>query len=394
MDTRIVINKLAGTINPSSSADPLYRTSAIRRALMAGTNPMQARMQDGSGERIYRYSYEDVDRHGNVRVYFRRLGYPKIRLREHPGTPEFEAEYQRAFAGKVVKPAQKGVHLKGSMGWLCEQYYAAPKFKSLDAGTRKQRHRFLDAICLKAGNSPYAAMRPSDVVKFRDEKAETPDVANAIVQAIRSVFAWACEPEYALAVSNPAIGIKKLAPHNPDGYEPWTEADIAKFCEVHAHGTRERLALDLAIYTGCRRADIIRLGPPMEDNEHLVFVEHKGRSKRGRKEHRLPILPVLRASIDATSTGIHTYLVNSRGEPFQEATFGLFFRTACRAAGIDKSIHGVRKLSAEQCALNGATTNQLMAMFGWRTGSMAEHYTRKADRLRLEADGARLRLAT
>jgi len=41
--------------------------------------------------------HEDVDRHGNVRVYFRRaVGQPKIRLRARPGTVEFGRECERA----------------------------------------------------------------------------------------------------------------------------------------------------------------------------------------------------------------------------------------------------------------------------------------------------------
>ena len=33
-----------------------------------------------SGTRLYRFVVEDIDRHGNVRIYFRRKGQPKIRL--------------------------------------------------------------------------------------------------------------------------------------------------------------------------------------------------------------------------------------------------------------------------------------------------------------------------
>ena len=52
---------------------------------------MKVRLRDKSGIRLYRYIVEDVDRHGNVRIYFRRTGQPKIRLRERPGTEAFDA---------------------------------------------------------------------------------------------------------------------------------------------------------------------------------------------------------------------------------------------------------------------------------------------------------------
>ena len=54
---------------------------------------MKTRMRDGSGARHYKYTLESMDRHGNVRIYFqRRKGDRRIRLRERPGTLEFERE--------------------------------------------------------------------------------------------------------------------------------------------------------------------------------------------------------------------------------------------------------------------------------------------------------------
>ena len=58
---------------------------------------MKFQMRDGSGWRKYNRVVEDVDRHGNVRVYYRPgKGKPKIRLSSTPGTAEFETEYHRA----------------------------------------------------------------------------------------------------------------------------------------------------------------------------------------------------------------------------------------------------------------------------------------------------------
>ena len=50
----------------------------------------------GEGDMItvrYSYVYEDVDRHGNVRLYFWRKGQRKVRVREQPGTEEFTSRY-------------------------------------------------------------------------------------------------------------------------------------------------------------------------------------------------------------------------------------------------------------------------------------------------------------
>jgi hypothetical protein len=54
----------------------------------------------------FKYVVEDVDRHGNVRLYFRRKGQSKIRLSGIPGSDEFMAEY-RAAIFKVDKERRR-----------------------------------------------------------------------------------------------------------------------------------------------------------------------------------------------------------------------------------------------------------------------------------------------
>src|SRR5215472_11263515 len=99
---------------------------------------MKVRLRDNSGSRLYRYLVEDLDRHGRTRIYFRRKGRPKIVLKETPGTPAFEAEYQRAFYGVSQPPSPiRTPAMGGTMRWLCQQYYASPAFQSLAPSTRK-----------------------------------------------------------------------------------------------------------------------------------------------------------------------------------------------------------------------------------------------------------------
>jgi integrase len=179
-----------------------------------------------------------------------------------------------------------------------------------------------------------------------------------------------------------------LESKNPDGFKAWTEADVAKYEARHPVGTKARLALDLLLYTGVRRSDLVKLGPQMERGGKLVFTETKGR-RRIVKTHELPILPPLRASIDASPTGHLVYLVTTQGRPHSVKAFGNWFKRRCREAGVgDLSAHGLRKLGAQRCAEAGATEHQLMALFGWTTSKQAAVYTRKVNRARLEAAAA------
>jgi len=68
-------------------------------------------------------------------------------------------------------------------------------------------------------------------------------------------------------------------------------------------------------------------------------------------------------------------------------SFGNAFRDACRAAGIRKSAHGLRKLAATRAADADATLWQLNGMFGWTGTKMASLYTQAADRKRAAREG-------
>src|SRR5215472_9882006 len=159
---------------------------------------MQVRLGDHSGSRLYRYLVEDVDRHGKVRIYFRRKGQPKILLKETPGTEAFDEEYKRAFRGeRIPQPAPRHAPAKsGSLRWLCAQYYASAKFLSLAPSTRSVRRGTLDGVCAQliggrpAGDLPFALMEPRHVAKLRDEKASFPEAANNLVKALRQLFVW------------------------------------------------------------------------------------------------------------------------------------------------------------------------------------------------------------
>lgn len=354
---------------------------------------MKTGLRDGSGSRHYRYLYEDADRHGNVRVYFwRGKGSPKIRIRSTPGTEEFDREYRQAFEGisGAATAAQSGPAAPGSVGWLCQQYYASAGFQRLDVATRKRRRAVLEEICRAAGTFRFATMKPQHVAKLRDQKAATPESANMRVKALRQLFRWATSPEYRIASYNPAAEVGYLRPLNPDGFKAWTEADVAKFRARHPIGTQARLALDLLLYTGVRRSDVVKLGPQMERDGRLIFSETKGRA-RIVKTHELPILPPLRASIDATPTGHLVYLPTIFGKPRSVKAFGGWFSRRCQEAGlVGLSAHGLRKLAAQTCAEAGATEQQLMALFGWTSGRQAAVYTRKANQALMEAQAAPL----
>ena len=133
--------------------------------------------------------------------------------------------------------------------------------------------------------------------------------------------------------------------------------------------------LDVLACAGLRRGDAVRLG-----RQHGIA---KLKTEKTGIEVTLPILSILRRTLDAGPCGDLTFIVGANGKPLTKEAFGNLFRKACNAAGVSGSAHGVRKIAATRAAENRATVAQLKAIFGWTDDAMPSHYTREADRVRL-----------
>jgi integrase len=343
----------------------------------------------------YPYLCSDVDRYGNVRVYYRRAGKRKVRIREKLDTEAFRRRYDELLAGGAhgggpqawVPAAPK----RNTLRWLCVEFFGSPDFKRLDPRTQYTRRRILEAMFDEPiapgaketfADFPVERLRPKDLRILRDRKVDLPGAADNRVKALRRVFKWGLKNEHLRA--NPARDVEYVA-RGSAGWHSWTPEELTKFEERHPVGTKARLALALLMYTGARRSDVVRLGGGNVRDGWITFSQRKtGVSVE------LPMLVALQEIIDATPIlGATTYLVTQYGKPFTADGFGNWFRERCNQAGLPHcSAHGVRKASAARAAENGATVHQLMSLFGWLTMHEAQRYTRAAERRRLARDAA------
>jgi integrase len=336
----------------------------------------------------FKHLVEDVDRHGNVRIYVRVPGRRKVRIRARFGTDEFIGAYTAAVSDHVTAPRQARQAKPGSFRHLCVLYYSSPTFKRLDPSTQAWRRRALDSICEKHADKPVALMMPRHVRKIRDERSDMLGAANIRLKALRALFAWATEAEE--CENNPTIGVKKIC-YVTNEYHTWTAEEIERYKARHPFGTKPRLALDLLRFTTGRREDAPRLGPPHIRNGRIQF-------RQAKNEHRnpvdidIPLHPELAASIAATPSGHLTFLVTEYGRPYTSNGFGNAMRDWCDQANLHHcSAHGLRKATPTQMAENDATPHQIMAVTGHQSLEEVERYTRKAQRRKL-ADAAMAKL--
>ena len=169
------------------------------------------------------------------------------------------------------------------------------------------------------------------------------------------------------------------------GHHSWAVEEVRQFEQRHPLGTKARLALALLLWTGVRRSDLVKLGKQHVRDGKLRFTQQKNR-KRKPVQITVPILPELQKVIDASPAGDLTFLVTGAGAPNTVWGFGNLFRDRCVEAGVPDRAHCLRKAGAATAAENGATTMQLMAIFGWLSVEEAERYTKAAQREKMASD--------
>jgi integrase len=335
-----------------------------------------------------KYVVEDVDRHGNVRLYLRRPGFPKLRLPGPMGSDQFWLAYNDAFGGEVIaKPVARSKSAEDSFRLLCELYYGSAEFKLLEDRTRRVRRRVLDHFCEKYGDNPFKSLEPKHIRSLRDSMSDRPEAANQLLKLIRQVLSF--------AVLNDLLkhNVAKEVPYiqtGSTGFHAWTTDEVRRYESKHPIGTMARLALALLLYTGQRRGDVVGFGLQHVKEGELQFTQRKGKNRRS-VTLTIPVLPVLQAVINATKTGQMVFLATLFGKPFTSNGFGNRFRKWCDDAGLPHcSAHGLRKAGATIAAENGATEHQLMAIFGWKTLKQVQHYTATARQRKLAASGMHL----
>lgn len=347
--------------------------------------------------RLPKYCSEDRDRHGKVRVYFRRPGAPKVRLRGIAWSEEFMLQYAKALDADPTKarPAIKQSKPE-TWRWLCERYFTSSEFKALTGTTPTTRRRNLewtwdqpissDRPDLLFGDMPLSKMMPNAIRVLRDRKAgpgvDQKAAANLLRKIIGYVFAYGLEVYPHLVRSNPVRDVKPFK-YKSDGHHPWTEGEFQQFIDFYPSGTKERRAIALFLYTGARGCDARLFGPQHVTNGRFSFSQ-----KKTGIWVDLPVMEDLAKELALAPKGDLAFILTEYGKTFSEKGFGQWFNDKARRAGLTNcTAHGIRKGAATIAANNGATTHQLMSMFGWLTEQMAIHYTKNVNRKKLADAG-------
>ena len=260
------------------------------------------------------------------------------------------------------------------------RYRETSAWTAFSLATRRQRENIFKQVLASAGDKPIARITTDTIAAGRDRRIKTPFQARHFLDTMRGLFRWAAKAK--LVKADPTAGVEDPAVPKTEGFPVWTEENVAAFEKRWPIGTRQRVWLDILLYTGLRRGDAVRFG-----RQHIRDGIGTIKTEKTDTEVTLPILPMLAETLAAGPQGDLALIANKNGQPFAKEAFGNAFKDACRAAGVPGSAHGLRKIAATRAANAGATVAQLEAIFGWSGGRMASLYTRAADRRRVAIEG-------
>ena len=321
-----------------------------------------------------------VSRHGKPYWFVQmKRGAPKIRIRGEYGSPEFEAAYQAAVTSAPTRKVQEINASQGTLEWAWLLYRQSGGWQSKGEATRRQGEQIMRHVLANAGSKPLSKITHAAISDGVDRRAKTPSMAKIFAQTMRGFFKWLKANK--IVSENPCDGIELPKRPKTGGFKEWSDEEVLKYEQRWPVGTRERVMLDVYMYTGLRRGDAAIVGKQHVRNGVISLQTEK----TGQWVH-IPLLDVLKRTLDAGPTGDLAWNATRSGQPFVKEALGNAFKDACKAAGImDKAAHGLRKAAATRAADNGATTHELMAIFGWKDIKEAELYTREANRKKLAA---------
>ncbi len=303
------------------------------RLHLTGINTARKRLADGSIKKYY---------------YHRGTGKP---ITGKPGTPEFVASYAEA--------AQRAPTDVGTFSSLVTGFIASPEFQKLAEKTRKDYRRYLDALRDEFGSLPIDALSDrrirQDFFDWRDQYADKPRTADYAWSILRRVLSWA----YDRGKIDINHAIKPGWLYDSDRSDLiWLPEHVTAFCKVAPDELK--LALILAIYTGQRQGDLLKMTWGQYDGH---WINH--RQSKGKKRVSVPIHRDLKKVLDNVPRRSTLILTTPTGLPWKSDWFRNRWRDASKAAGIkDLHFHDLRGTAVTMLAEAGCSNAEIAAITG------------------------------
>lgn len=274
------------------------------------------------------------------------------RIDAEPGTPDFVRVYTEAHAARKRPPT-------GTMFALISGFRSSAEFTSSAPSTQKEYGRYLKLIENAFGDMPIEALSDPAVrgvfKGWRDGMASTPRKADYAWTTLARVLSVA--KDRGRIPVNPCERGGRL--YTADRTERlWGEAELARILSVAPE--RMELALLLALWTGQRQGDLLRLAWSAYDGTRIRLRQSKG----GRAVVVRAGGP-LRLALERAERIGPLILTNTYGRPWTSDGFRTSWAKLCRKAGIvGLTFHDLRGSAVTRLAIEGATPQEIASVTG------------------------------
>lgn len=326
------------------------------------------------------------DRHGKLRLYWRRKGAPSVALDPSLSPAELAVAVAK-LEERYIKPRAKA----GTLRLLIADYKAnSNHWRNLRPRTRKDYERVFTWLGA-AVDVPVVSIEPADIAATRDKARDQhePKFANQVVTTLKMVLRHGME--YGHIATNPALNLSKATGGNSRKNRPLAPEEAVAVLDEAPAGFLPVVAL--ALYGGIRQGDLAALPRLCRRDDWIGFEQSKTR-----RWHLAPVVPDLAAILDAMpkpAAGAPiptTLLTSSRGEPWTVEGIKSAWdrlRTKLVKAGRldpDATFHGLRHTGATWLEEAGYEEGQTKHFLGHGPRTVSGHYGQSADRRKLVMD--------
>jgi integrase len=274
------------------------------------------------------------------------------RLKGNPGSAEFIQSYTDAHNKRKTPP-------QGIFFTLISEFKSSGEYGKLAPATKRAYVAYLKMIENEFGDMPIEALSDPSVrgefMQWRDKLAGTPRAADYAWTTLARILSFA-KNRGRIGVNPCLAGGRLYAASRTD--KIWGEAEIARLMALASPGME--LALLLALWTGQRQGDLLRLSWAAYDGKHIRLRQ----SKTGRAVV-IPVASYLSEALDrATRTGIQV-LTNTRNLPWTSDGFRASWGKLCKRAGIvGLTFHDLRGSAVVRLAISQATVPEIATFTG------------------------------
>jgi integrase len=327
---------------------------------------------------------------GSKQTYY--YAYPGgPRLLAEPDTRAFAKELAAAIANRgLPQPAPaKPRKSTSALEHVVDLYLDSQDFLTCGERTRRDYRQQAAMIVKKFGTLDVSALADAAdetrglFLDYRDELAKKSlRQADYFLQVLKTVLNWG-KRRGKLAV-NPLrdAGVKNLYDATRAD-KIWSDPQIDEF-RSRAQPEID-LAIMLALWTGQRQGDLLRLTWAAYDGAELKLTQGKGNVPV-----QIPVGGPLKKLLDNTPRKSPMILVNSSGIPWTEDGFRtMWHKTAKRAKIVDRTFHDLRGTAVTKLAVAGCNPVQIASITGHSfkqvTSILERHYLARDPRVAREA---------